>query len=60
MRHDYDGVHARVDTTTCARVADVVHHGPGEPVSVLLKGGVVIEARPDRVIVVVREVVAGS
>ncbi|ANY10791.1 hypothetical protein [Pseudonocardia sp. HH130630-07] len=60
MRHDYDGVPARVDTTTCARVADVVHHGPGEPVSVVLAGGVVIEARSSRMIVFLREVAASS
>ncbi|ALE76791.1 hypothetical protein FRP1_28765 (plasmid) [Pseudonocardia sp. EC080625-04] len=56
IRHDYGGVPARVDTTTCARVADVVLHGPGEPVSVVFEGGAVIEARSGRVIVVVREV----
>jgi hypothetical protein len=55
MRHDYDGVPARVDTATCARVADVLHHGPDEPVRVVLEGGAVVEARSSRVIVVVRE-----
>ncbi|GAA1838933.1 hypothetical protein GCM10009772_15810 [Pseudonocardia alni subsp. carboxydivorans] len=55
MRHDYDGIPARVDTTRCARVADVVHHGPDEPVTVLLEGGASIEARSGRMIVLVRE-----
>ncbi|MEU4377194.1 hypothetical protein [Pseudonocardia alni] len=55
IRHDYDGVPARVDTTSCARVADVVHHGRDEPVSVVLDGGTVMEARSGRMIVVVRE-----
>jgi hypothetical protein len=67
IRHDDYGVPVRVETNRCARVAAVgnrtaITRGVDgyEQVTLVLDGGAVLEARPDRKIVVVRETAPGT